>query len=73
MIDKLEVDGVWYHASEVWEDGKPTGVLGLVRDEDDHPIPATQCICYAYEPAECVCGAWDDVDMDWWYDEDEPC
>ena len=70
MIDKLEIDGVWYHAREGDE---PAEGLELILDENNQPIPATQCICHAYEPAECVCGAWDDVDMDWWYDEDEPC
>jgi len=28
------------------------------------------CQCCAYEPFECICGAWDDVDLDDWYGDD---
>lgn len=40
-----------------------------VLDEQGNKIPSNVCICYAREPNECCCGAWDDVDIDWWYDE----
>lgn len=30
----------------------------------------TECQCCAYEPFECICGAWDDVDIDEWYRDD---
>lgn len=26
-----------------------------------------ECQCSAFEPFECICGAWDDVDIDEWY------
>lgn len=26
------------------------------------------CYCAAYEPRECICGAWDDFDYDEWYE-----
>jgi len=38
-----------------------------VLDEDGEVIPTTMCICHAYEPNECCCGAWDGVE-DWDYD-----
>lgn len=39
----------------------------LILDSDGEPIPNTICLCHAYEPNECICGAWDDVE-DWDYD-----
>lgn len=42
----------------------------IILDEDGEPIPTTICICHAFEPNECVCGAWDNVDD--WYDDEEP-
>lgn len=30
-----------------------------------------ECQCCAYEPLECICGAWDDVDLDEWYSYEE--
>ena len=30
-----------------------------------------QCTCFAREPGECACGAWDDVDPALW-DDDAP-
>jgi hypothetical protein len=41
----------------------------LILDEDGLPIPTTICLCHAFEPNECVCGAWDDA-ADWWYEEE---
>lgn len=41
----------------------------LILDEDGQPIPKTICLCYAREPLECICGAWDDVDINEWYDD----
>lgn len=43
----------------------------LILDENGEPIPKTVCICAAWEPSECCCGAWDDVDSDSWYGESE--
>lgn len=34
--------------------------------EDDTQL----CTCAAWEPNECCCGAWDDVDPEWWYDDE---
>lgn len=56
------VDGmIEYHTQD---DGS------LMLDENGEPIPKTICICAAREPMECVCGAWDDVDLDTWYGDD---
>ncbi len=44
------VDDVAYHADD---DGE------LLLDEHDEPIPSYVCICSAFGPHECVCGAWD--------------
>lgn len=38
-----------------------------ILDENGEKIPLTSCICHAFEPNECVCGAWDDVEG--WYDD----
>lgn len=40
----------------------------LILDEEGLPIPTTICLCHAFEPNECVCGAWDDA-VDWWYED----
>ena len=42
----------------------------LILDTDGKPIPTSTCICHAYEPNECCCGAWDDV-VDWYDGEEE--
>lgn len=31
----------------------------------------SKCICHAHEPNECICGAWDDVDYEEWYNEED--
>jgi len=33
----------------------------LILDEEGEPIPTDICLCHAYEPSECCCGAWDDI------------
>jgi hypothetical protein len=38
-----------------------------VLDEEGDKIPITTCLCHAFEPSECCCGAWDDI-TDWDYD-----
>ena len=53
------MDNGEYHLN--W-DGK------LLLDEQGEPIPKSICICFAHEPNECVCGAWDDVEG--WYDDE---
>lgn len=67
----IEIDGEHYHAREVWKGDEPTEELELILDENDQPIPASICLCYAREPSECCCGAWDDVDVNQWYSDDD--
>lgn len=71
-MEKIKIKETWYHAREIYgEDDEPTGELELILDENGQPIPATVCLCHAYGPLECSCGAWDDVDLDWWYSDDD--
>lgn len=47
----------------------------IVTDEDCHVCHGTgevedYCYCAAFEPNECICGAWDDV-RDSWYEHEE--
>ena len=58
------------------ENGKEVEYLDdntrVVTDEDCHICHGTgevedYCYCAAFEPNECMCGAWDDV-RDSWYD-----
>ena len=70
MLTTVEIDGAWYHAQSIITDnGDATGEYELIIDESGDPILAKTCICNALEPFECICGAWDDVDVDDWYDE----
>ena len=40
----------------------------LLLDADGKPIPDTLCVCFAYKPSECCCGAWDGgIDDEAWY------
>ena len=43
---------------------------GYWWDLDDNKLGANFCTCGAYEPDECSCGAWDSVDRDEWYSEE---
>ena len=61
------------------ENGKEVEYLDdnttIVTDEDCHICHGTgevedYCYCFAFEPNECICGAWDDV-RDSWYDNEE--
>lgn len=61
------------------ENGKEVEYLDdntrVVTDEDCHICHGTgevedYCFCAAFEPKECICGAWDDV-RDSWYDNEE--
>ena len=63
------MDDVEFHTQPVFDDDGNKIGTELVLDEDGEPIPMTTCICHAYEPNECVCGAWDDVDPATWYDD----
>ena len=66
----VDHNGGKYHAQlQLDDDGNSTGKYQLILDEDDDPIPANVCICHAFEPNECICGAWDDVDVNEWYDD----
>lgn len=67
-LTTIELNGVEYHAQyTAWDEAAEDWDLSsaqLILDENANPIPATVCLCSAYEPSECVCGAWDDV-KDW--------
>ncbi len=39
----------------------------FILDEQGNKIPKSICMCAAWEPNECICGAWDDVDPEEWY------
>lgn len=68
----IKQNGVECHAQLQLDDyGNSTEKYQLVLDEDGNPIPSSVCICNAFEPNECICGAWDDVDADSWYDDDD--
>ena len=70
MLTTVDIDGDWYHAQPILtEDGDTTGEYELILDESGDPISAKTCICHAFEPNECICGAWDDVRPSDWYDE----
>lgn len=70
MLTTVDIDGDWYHAQPILtEDGDATGEYELILDESGDPISAKKCICHAFEPNECICGAWDDVSHSDWYDE----
>ena len=43
---------------------------GYWWDLENNKLDANFCTCGAYEPDECSCGAWDDVDRDKWYEEE---
>lgn len=49
MQELVYIGDIAYHADD---DGE------LLLDEDDDPIPAYICICFAHSDNECVCGAW---------------
>lgn len=67
-MDKILIDGVWYHARAVLDNSDDeTSELELVLDENGVPIPADVCLCAAWEPSECLCGAWDNIDPNVWY------
>lgn len=57
---KIEIDqyGDVYIYNEKCESCKGNGEL-------------EECQCCAYEPSECVCGAWDDIDLNEWYNLEE--
>ena len=70
MLTTIEIDGAWYHAQLILtENGDATDEYELILDESGYPISAKTCICHAFEPTECICGAWDDIDVDDWYGE----
>ena len=52
----IEIDGNLYHAQEFYdEEGENVVDTILILDEDGEMIPASICLCHAYEPSECVC------------------
>lgn len=57
----IEIKGHHYHARpRRWDidTGEPSEELVLMVDERGEPIPATTCLCFAYNSSECCCGAW---------------
>ena len=70
-IGTMTVDGVDYHSRVMYnDDGSVIGEELIIDPDTDEPIPKTICLCHAYEPVECCCGAWDDVDLHSWYDDE---
>jgi len=66
----IEVDGELYHAQDLYdEDGENAVDTIEILDEDGEMIPASICLCYAFEPGECCCAttAWEGYG----YDEDQ--
>ena len=66
----IEIDGNLYHAQDIYdEEGENVIDTIPILDEDDEMIPASVCLCYAFEPSECVCAttAW----KDWNYDDED--
>lgn len=62
----IEVDGELYHADELYyEDGEWFDTVPVL-DENYEMIPASVCLCYAFEPGECCCAttAWEDYRYD---------
>lgn len=72
----IEINGELYHAQDIYdEEGENVVDTILILDEGGGMIPASYCLCYAFEPGECCCAttAWenyryDDYDME---DEDD--
>ena len=65
----IEIDGNHYHAQDIYdEEGENVIDTTPILDEDVDMIPANICLCYAYEPSECVCAttSWED----WKYDDE---
>ena len=65
----IEIDGNLYHAQDIYdEEGENVIDTIPILDEDDEMIPASVCLCYAFEPGECCCAttAW----KNWKYDDD---
>ena len=68
----IEVDGELYHADELfYEDGEYFDSAPIL-DENYEMIPASVCLCYAFEPGECCCAttAWEGYRYEW-EDEDD--
>ena len=66
----IEVDGRLYHAQDIYDDESDTYLATIpILGEDGDMIPASICLCYAYEPSECVCAttSWEN----WKYYDDE--
>lgn len=59
MIGTIIINDKPYHSEEMYDDG------GNIIDErpilvDGEMVPKHKCICCAYGPSECICGAWDE-------------
>ena len=69
----IEVDGELFHAQDFHnEDGENVVATIPILDEDGEMIPASICLCYAFEPGECCCAttAWEGYRYEW-EDEDD--
>lgn len=66
----IEIDGQLYHAQDIYDE-YDENVIDTVPfvDEDGELIPASVCLCYAFEPGECCCAttAWEG----WRYDNED--
>ena len=73
-ITLIEIDGQLYHAQDIYDE-YDENVIDTVPfvDEDGELIPASVCLCYAFEPGECCCATtawegWRYDDEDYWED-----
>lgn len=69
----IEINGELYHAQDLYdEDGENVVDTIEILDEDGEMIPASICLCYAFEPGECCCAttAWEGHRYEW-EDEDD--
>ena len=62
----IEIDGQLYHAQGIYDDDENVVDTIPILDEDGDMIPASICLCYAYEPSECCCActSWGDYRYD---------
>lgn len=60
MIGTITVGNIPYHSEEDYdEEGNVIGEH-LILDEKGKPVKKWECLCCAYGPSECICGAWDE-------------
>lgn len=68
----IERDGQLYHAQDIYDtEGENVIDTIPILDEAGEMIPASVCLCHAYDPSECCCAttAWENwkyYDEDYW-------